>query len=476
MNRRTLGLVAAAALVISGAGVAASTGGVAVASAAATPIQHVVVIYNENHSFDNVLAHYCEQHPKQQCDGASGAVASPSGARYAIQAADDLVPDVAHTQATQENSIDGGRMDGWTTASWACSPAHGLKCLQEFQPSQIPTLAAIASQGVVNDRTFSVLNPSAEAHLGLTTGDDTRGFIDNPTPTSGYQAKNGWGCDSAKSAPWVDPATRTTSRQFFCNADEPLLPYGGAAGPTQVKPVVNLLTDRLDPAGISWRNYGSSQTAQDWKWNITPYHAAALYKDMANNVPATRILTDAANGTLPNVSFVTPANSSAGDTSQHNLDSMMVGDNWINRVVSALAGGPEWSSTAVFITYDDCGCFYDHVAPPRGLSVRVPLVLVSPWARAGTTDHNTAQFASVITFIERDFGLAPLSDCAAKPASCNRSAEDGGYDFMADFDFSNKGAAAARKFHLKLPAPSPIPAAERAWLRAHAHANDGDPT
>jgi phospholipase C len=337
-------------------------------------------------------------------------------------------------------------------------------------------LAAIARQGVINDRTFSVLNPSAEAHLGLTTGDDTMGFVNNPTATSGYQAGQGWGCDSAKSAPWTDQATGTTSRQFFCNPDEPLLPFGGAAGPTAVKPVVNLLTDRLDPAGITWRNYGSSQTAQDWKWNVTPYHAAALYQDMANNVPATRILTDAANGTLPDVSFVTPANSSAGDTSQHNLDSMMVGDNWINRVVRALAGGPDWSSTAVFITYDDCGCFYDHVAPPPGLSIRVPLVLVSPWARPGTSDHNTAEFASIVTFIERTFGLAPLSDCAAKPLSCNRSARDGGYDFMSDFDFSKHGAAAAGKFRLNLPAPSPIPAAERTWLRAHAHVNDADPT
>jgi phospholipase C len=476
VNRRTLAGPAAAAAALALGAFAVPAAVTPAAARAATPIKHVVVIYEENHSFDNVLGRYCEQNRRQHCDGSSRPVSASDGSTYNVQPAADLVPDVAHTQATQAESINGGRMDGWTSASWACQPAHGLKCLQEFQPDQIPTLAALAGQGVINDRTFSVLNPSAEAHLGLTTGDDTMGFINNPTPTTGYQARTGWGCDSAKSAPWQNPATKTTSRQFFCNADEPLLPYGGAAGPTKVKPVVNLLTDRLDPAGISWRNYGSSPTAQDWKWNVTPYHAAALYRDRAKNVAATRILTDAASGSLPAVSFVTPSNSSAGDTSQHNLDSMMVGDNWINRVVAALAAGPDWLSTAVFITYDDCGCFYDHVPPPAGLSIRMPLVLVSPWAKIGTTDHNTAEFASIVTFIERNFGLAPLSDCAAAPRSCNRSARDGGYDFMPDFDFSSNGRLAARNFHLRLPAPSPIPKSERTWLRTHAHVNDGDPT
>jgi hypothetical protein len=64
---------------------------------------------------------------------------------------------------------------------------------------------------------------------------------------------------------------------------------------------------------------------------------------------------------------------------------MAVGDNWIGQVVSAIENGPQWSSTAIFLTYDDCGFFYDHVAPPSGLGIRVPMIIASPCARPGYT-------------------------------------------------------------------------------------------
>jgi phospholipase C len=93
---------------------------------------------------------------------------------------------------------------------------------------------------------------------------------------------------------------------------------------------------------------------------------------------------------------------------------MRAGDNWIGRVLSTLEKSPEWSSTAVFITYDDCGCFYDHVPPgtnpdgtPQG--IRVPMVIASPYAKVGFTDSHPATFASILRFAEETFGLAPLS-------------------------------------------------------------------
>jgi phospholipase C len=119
-----------------------------------------------------------------------------------------------------------------------------------------------------------------------------------------------------------------------------------------------------------------------------------------------QVITDASGGTLPSVSFVTPTLM----VSQHNRTSMLKGDNWIGKVVSSLEHGPEWSSTAVFVTYDDCGCFYDHVPPPGTLGIRVPMVIVSPYARPGYTDHQTASFNSMLAFIEHTFGLPPMSD------------------------------------------------------------------
>ena len=104
---------------------------------------------------------------------------------------------------------------------------------------------------------------------------------------------------------------------------------------------------------------------------------------------------------------------------------MKMGDNWIGQVVQAIENGPQWSSTAIFITYDDCGCFYDHVAPPAGLGIRVPMVIVSPYAKRGFTDSNIASYASLLAFIEHTFGLQPLSKTDADA-----------YDFSNSFDFS----------------------------------------
>jgi phospholipase C len=112
--------------------------------------------------------------------------------------------------------------------------------------------------------------------------------------------------------------------------------------------------------------------------------------------------------------------------------------------------GPDWGSTAIFITYDDCGCFYDHVPPPPGLGIRVPMVIVSPYARAGYTDHDTASFASLLAFIEHAFRLKPLG-----PADANA------YDYSNSFDYGQS----------RLPpiplAQHPLPPAEREYLREH---------
>jgi hypothetical protein len=106
-------------------------------------------------------------------------------------------------------------------------------------------------------------------------------------------------------------------------------------------------------------------------------------------VTAEAIIADATDGALPNFSVVTPT----AANSQHNEDLMDNGDNWLGRVIAAIQDGPQWANTAVFITYDDCGCFYDHVSPPKGLGIRVPMVIVSPYAKPGFTDSNVASFS-----------------------------------------------------------------------------------
>jgi phospholipase C len=99
------------------------------------------------------------------------------------------------------------------------------------------------------------------------------------------------------------------------------------------------------------------------------------------------VVDDGAAGKLSNFSIVVPT----GANSQHNKDSMTVGDNWIGSIVAAIQSGPDWPSTTIFITYDDCGCFYDHVPPPQpDWGIRVPMVIVSPYAERGGTDSGLA--------------------------------------------------------------------------------------
>jgi phospholipase C len=118
---------------------------------------------------------------------------------------------------------------------------------------------------------------------------------------------------------------------------------------------------------------------------------------------------------------------------------MAAGDNWIGHVVSAIEHGPDWQSTAVFITYDDCGCFYDHVAPPPGLGIRTPMVIVSPWARAGTVDSTQASIASMLAFTEHNFGLPALNE------------NDGtAYDYENSFNFSQAPLAPVPMTHSPL--------------------------
>jgi len=137
---------------------------------------------------------------------------------------------------------------------------------------------------------------------------------------------------------------------------------------------------------------------------------------------------------------------------------MSLGDNWIGSVVSAVENGPEWSSTAIFATWDDCGCFYDNVLPPAGFGIRVPMVIVSPYAIAGYTDSTDASFASLLAFTEHTFGLDPLS-----------SLDAAAYDYSNSFDYGQRPLGPVPMVRTKVP-PS-----ELRWLRLHPPPDD-DPT
>jgi phospholipase C len=109
--------------------------------------------------------------------------------------------------------------------------------------------------------------------------------------------------------------------------------------------------------------------------------------------------------------------------------------------------GPQWNSTTIFIAYDDCGCFYDEVAPPDGFGIRTPMVIVSPYAKAGFTDNNIASTSSMLAFIEHTYRLPPLG-----------AGDQNAYDFAHSFDFTQSPLPPVTMTRTALPR------AERKWL------------
>jgi phospholipase C len=398
-----------------------------------TPIRHVVVIYLENHSFDNLLGYWCDSH-RGRCPqgGMPASVRLSNGATVTPDVMPNTVPIVNHTVASQLAAmhIVGGvpLMDGWQNiglGSCAVTTTPPYACIGGYAPSQIPNITSLANQFAISDNTFSMADsPSWGGHLYAATA-SLDGFLgDNPVLAPGVAPGPGWGCDSKRVTRWLAPGG-TLERIPSCIPDFALhLPHGGAfeQTPAAYQPTI---FDRLAAAGLPWKIYGpASPSDGGYKWAICPSLAECQYTSQrANLVEPTQFFTDAAVGRLPAFSIVTAGG--AGNLaldSCHNGFSMTACDNYVGQLVSAAEHSPDWSSSAVFITWDDCGCFYDQVPPgvnPDGTrqGPRVPLIIVSPYARPGYTDTNGTTFAGILAYTEHTFGLAPLAvnDARAYP-------------------------------------------------------------
>jgi phospholipase C len=416
---------------------------------AATPIRHVVIVYQENHSFDDVLGKLCSQvrGSRAPCDGATTGKLH-NGQTIPLSQEPDIVPDVIHSVASQQTAIDNGKMDGFDLIK-GCGSSSGYACYAQYDPSQIPNLAALAQNFVISDRTFEFgRSPSWGGHLVLASATFDGFDGDNPKSGSGP----GWGCDSLKDAKWWDG--HRWILQPSCVPDQQ------GRGPYRSSRVLYVPTifDRVEQAGLTWKLYAGdgTRTTGSYVWTICPsFYECLGSSQKANDIPASQILADAAAGNLPSFSIVTPQ----PPNSQHNGTSMAQGDNWIGSVVNAIENGPDWSSTAIFITYDDCGCFYDHVPPPSSTAgVRVPMVIVSPYAKPGYTDSTNATYMSMLAYAEHTLGLASLNQNDA-----------GAYDYANSFDYSQPPRRAIPMTTTR------IPASERAWLAAHP-VDPNDPT
>ena len=391
-----------------------------------SPIKHIVVLYLENHSFDNVLGYWCNDHPRRCLlpSGANGGMPSSvklsNGAVVTPGVTQDLVPNVDHSVQAQQAAIDGGKMDGWWKIK-GCEPKTHYACISGYKPSSIPNATALASDFAISDDTFSMADsPSWGGHMYAVAANLDHFTGNNPVKAPGVTPHAGWGCNSDKITSWVSPQGLTKMIPS-CVPDFSLgLTNGGAFRHT---PAANIPTimDRLRAKGLTWRIYGqptppasANGNAKGYIWDICPTFAQCLDTSQTkNNRPASQFVSDASSGNLPNFSVVTPGGTEAAN-SQHNGFSMTAGDNWISQVAAGIMTGRAWKSTALFITWDDCGCFYDQVPPGKNpdktqRGPRSPLIIVSPYAKPGYTDTTATTFAGILAFVEHNFKLTALA-------------------------------------------------------------------
>jgi phospholipase C len=456
-------------------------------------IKHVVVIMQENHSFDNVLGRFCAEVTSGQisrggyasgCDGVTTGRTS-TGDTVALSSGPDVVPALAHSLKDQVVGIDGGKMDGFDLLPTCVGSLP--TCYNQYDPlsgpctagSCVPNVSALAARYAISDRTFELYqSPSWEGHLYLVTAnqDGFTGYNPRPNPLGPFPVAygGGWGCDSGNVSQWMGATgPPTVIPSCVPTLSGSLGPnWANYSGPTAS--YVPTILDDLDAHQLSWKIYGGAGAPgigdnepfqpSGWQWTICPTFAECLYSGQHNNlVPAANIVTDAASGQIPSFSIVTPT----AENSQHNGYSMSQGDNYIGQVVSALQSGPDWSSTAVFITWDDCGCFYDHVNPLSFNSqwgVRIPMVIVSPYAKPGYTDPNPTTFAGILKFVETNYGL---------PALNSTDATAYGYGFSFCFKASESGCVPAGLAKTRMTTQKVAPPTPSQVEDQKAEADDG---
>ena len=355
------------------------------------PIKHVVFVIKENRTFDNMFGRF---------PGANGATTGldQGEVRPLTPAIDRLPQDIKHCYECALQASNGGKMDGFATIS---DPADRYAYTQ-YGPEDLPAYWRWAQEFVLADNFFaSAQGPSFPNHL-YTIAAQSGGTHENPVQDLDLLAERhgetglfkAWGCDSVEGS-----YVRVEDREGV---------------EKKVPPCFDFLTeaDLLMRAGIPWAYYSATNMQNGYLWSA--YDAVRHIREdealwQTHVFPVDNVVRDIRDGLLPPVTWVTPR----FELSEHPEYSFCHGQNWSTKVVNAIMGSPMWKDTAIFLTYDDYGGFYDHVPPPQvdrfGFGIRVPLLVISPYAKRGYVDNTLGEFSSVLRFMEDNWGLSQLT-------------------------------------------------------------------
>ena len=357
------------------------------------PIKHVVFLIKENRSFDHLYGDFPGVEGVTQADD-HGVI------RPLTPGEDQRQPvDVEHCHECQVEALNGGRMDGFNI-----SPEADRYAFTQMLPDQIPAYWELAERFTLSDDFYaSALGASFPNHMysiAATSG----GALDNPKPQGQGLLEDRLAAGYAKT--------------WGCDMEGGLVEVIDAEGEVEkIPPCFDFLTegDLLNDAGIPWAYYGA--TNRQYGYIFTAYASIRRYREHPERWarfirPVDRVVDDIEAGLLPPVTWITPR----GELSDHpgSGNSFCHGQNWTAEVINAIMVSPMWEDTVIFLTWDDYGGFYDHVPPveidPYGLGIRVPLITISPWAKAGAIDSTQGEFSSVLRFIEDNWGLTQLTD------------------------------------------------------------------
>jgi phospholipase C len=360
----------------------------------ANKLRHIVFLIKENRSFDTYFGTF------PGADGATSGKTSDGKTVQLSRTPDNMPYDIGHSWNDAIKAMDDGKMDRFDQV------AHGtlgglLLPYTQLTKAEIPNYFAYAHNFVLADRMFSSLKgPSFPNHL-YTVAAQAGGAVNNPVRRRNTTASFSSSVGSSPDYIWG------------CDADDATVDVIDEKGNRKERPCFDFQTvvDSLENAHVTWKYYapGFGQFGYQWSALDAVKHIRQGPLWQTNVVPDTQFVQDALNGKLPAVSWLV-----TGRASEHPPFSTCVGENWTVQQLNAVMQGPDWNSTVVFLTWDDFGGFYDHVAPPKidfyGLGPRVPLLIISPFARKGFVSHSTYEFSSFLTFLEKRFNLPPLSE------------------------------------------------------------------
>ncbi|MGA8534190.1 MAG: alkaline phosphatase family protein, partial [Candidatus Tumulicola sp.] len=337
-------------------------------------IQHVVLIIQENRSFDDLFSTF---------PGADGATSGKmhNGTVVPLKEQPLAALDINHTYPTYLADYDNGNMDGFDLSKMGNGGRAGKYPYQYVDPNDIQPYWTLAKDYVLADHTFQTQGSgSFTAHQDLIAGgtiiDSSHSIVDDPSSSWS------WGCDAKPST--VTSLITTGGQYQFDQGPFPCLTY-----PT------GTLRDLLDKAKMSWKYYSPPHkgNAPGALWNAFDAIPAVRYgPEWTTNVsvPETNIFNDITGGQLAAVSWVIP--DQVDSDHPQTLKSQYDGPSWVASVVNAIGTSSYWKTTTIVILWDDWGGFYDHVSPAfidhaGGLGFRVPMLVVSPYVKPGTIAH-----------------------------------------------------------------------------------------